>query len=121
MHKTVKPRVLVTGVAGFLGSTLCMKLVEECEYVYCIDNLQTGFLSNIQDLFLEPNFSFIEQDIEYPLEISVDQIYNLACPASPPKYQLDPIKTLKTKVLGSLNLLELADRSGATFLQASTS
>ena len=114
-------RILVTGGAGFIGSHLCKKLLAENNYVICLDNLFTGRLENIKVLLDKPNFEFVEHDIIYPIDIEVDQIYNFACPASPPHYQYDPIRTMKTSVIGILNLLELAQKYNATLLQASTS
>jgi len=114
-------RVLVTGGAGFLGSHLCDRLIKEGNYVICVDNLFTGSKDNIKHLLSNPNFEFIEHDVIEPLYVEVDQIYNLACPASPPHYQYDPIKTAKTSVFGALNMLGLAKRTGARILQASTS
>lgn len=114
-------RILVTGGAGFLGSHLCERLVAEDHRVFCLDNLQTGSLQNIAHLLHEPNFRFLRHDIVEPLEVPVDEIYNLGCPASPPLYQLDPVHTLKTSVYGAANLLELAVRHGSRILQASTS
>jgi len=114
-------RVLVTGGAGFLGSHLCKKLVMLGYQVIALDNLYTGRKENIQELFQYDQFSFIEHDINNPFDIAVDYIFNLACPASPPHYQEDPIFTTKTNVIGSINLLELARKYGARILQASTS
>ena len=115
-------RILVTGGAGFLGSNLCARLAEERgDHVICLDNLQTGSLRNISELMGRPNFEFIRHDIVEPLELEVDQIYNAACPASPPAYQADPVHTMKTSVVGILNMLELARKNGATLLQFSTS
>lgn len=115
-------RILVTGGAGFLGSNLCERLVKDpANYVYCLDNLQTGRKENIRELLELPNFQFIEHDIVEPIELEVDQIYNAACPASPPAYQADPVHTLKTSVFGMLNMLELAKKHDATVLQFSTS
>lgn len=115
-------RILVTGGAGFLGSNLCERLAKEpANYVYCLDNLQTGSLENIKELVGLSNFEFIEHDIVEPIELEVDQIYNAACPASPPAYQADPVHTLKTSVFGILNMLELARKYDATVLQFSTS
>lgn len=114
-------RILVTGGAGFLGSHLCDKLIEQGEDVICLDNLFTGRKDNIRHLLGHPNFEFIRHDITEPIYIEVDQIYNLACPASPIHYQYNPIKTAKTSVLGALNMLGLAKRVNARILQASTS
>ena len=113
--------ILVTGGAGFLGSHLCDRLINEGNKVICIDNLYTGSLNNIEHLMENPNFSFKEHDVVDAIDVEVDQIYNLACPASPPHYQADPIKTAKTSVFGALNLLELARKCNARILQASTS
>ena len=115
-------KILVTGGAGFLGSNLCERLVKDpANYVYCLDNLQTGRMENIRELLDRPDFEFIEHDIVEPIELEVDQIYNAACPASPPAYQADPVHTLKTSVFGMLNMLELAKKNNATVLQFSTS
>lgn len=114
-------RVLVTGGAGFLGSHLCDRLLKEGNAVICLDNLFTGSKDNISHLMENPNFEFICHDITEPIYIEVDQIYNLACPASPVHYQYDPIKTAKTSVYGAINMLGLAKRTGARILQASTS
>lgn len=114
-------KVLVTGGAGFLGSHLCDRLICGGDDVICVDNLFTGKRTNINHLTMNPRFTFLEHDVVDPLSIEVDQIYNLACPASPIHYQYDPIKTAKTSVLGALNLLELAEKTGARILQASTS
>lgn len=115
-------RILVTGGAGFLGSNLCARLVEEPEnQVIALDNLFTGRKENIQELMDLPNFTFIEHDITQTIDISVDQIYNAACPASPPAYQKSPVGTTKTCVLGILNMLELAKKNNAKLLQFSTS
>ncbi|MBR1753970.1 SDR family oxidoreductase [bacterium] len=114
-------KILVTGGAGFIGSHLCEKLVKENNKVICLDNLVTGNFANIRHLFQNKNFKFIEHDIIEPFHAEVDQIYNLACPASPPHYQFNPIKTFKTSTIGILNMLELANENGATILQASTS
>lgn len=114
-------KVLVSGGAGFIGSHLCEKLLQKGYFVVCLDNLFTGSKKNIKTLLENENFRFIEQDIIEPLDIEVDQIYNLACPASPPHYQHDPIKTTKTSVLGILNMLDLAKKYNAKLLQASTS
>ncbi|WP_342131730.1 UDP-glucuronic acid decarboxylase family protein [Hydrogenophaga sp. OTU3427] len=115
-------RILVTGGAGFVGSHLCRELLAQSHQVICLDNLHSGRLSNIAALRDHPQFSFIERDVIQALDdLEVDEIYNLACPASPPHYQKDPIHTWKTCVLGALNVLELATRCGAKVLQASTS
>lgn len=114
-------RILVTGGAGFLGSHLCDRLIQDGEDVICVDNLFTGRKDNIRHLLSHPNFEFIRHDITEPTYIEVDQIYNLACPASPIHYQYDPIKTAKTCVMGTMNMLGLAKRVKARVLQASTS
>lgn len=114
-------RVLVTGGAGFLGSHLCERLLKEGNDVICVDNLFTGSKDNIRHLMDNPYFEFIRHDITEPLYVEVDEIYNLACPASPAYYQSDPIKTAKTCVIGAINMLGLAKRVHAKILQASTS
>ena len=114
-------RTLITGGAGFVGSHLCRRLLAEGHDVICVDNLFTGRKENIRDLLNNPKFEFIRHDVTFPLHLEVDRIYNLACPASPPHYQHDPIHTLKTSVLGAMNMLGLAKRTGARILQASTS
>lgn len=114
-------RVLVTGGAGFLGSHLCDRLIKEGNDVICVDNLFTSSKDNIRHLLSHPYFEFIRHDVTEPLYVEVDQIYNLACPASPIHYQWDPIKTAKTSVYGALNMLGLAKRVKARILQASTS
>lgn len=114
-------KILVTGGAGFLGSHLCDRLVAQGHHVLCVDNYFTGSKKNIEHLLDFKNFEVIRQDICFPLYVEVDEIYNLACPASPFHYQWDPIQTMKTNVLGSYNLLGLAKRTGAKILQASTS
>lgn len=114
-------RILVTGGAGFLGSHLCDRLISEGNDVICVDNLFTGSKENIRHLMSNPHFEFIRHDVTQPLYVEVDQIYNLACPASPPHYQHDPIQTAKTSVLGAMNMLGLAKRLNARILQASTS
>lgn len=114
-------RVLVTGGAGFLGSHLCDRLIEQGHDVICVDNLFTGSKDNIRHLMGHPYFEFIRHDVTEPLYVEVDQIYNLACPASPVHYQYNPIKTAKTSVLGTMNMLGLAKRVNARILQASTS
>jgi UDP-glucuronate decarboxylase len=114
-------RILVTGGAGFLGSHLIDRLLERGNEVICVDNLFTGSKRNIAHLLDHPNFEFIRHDVTLPLYIEADQIYNLACPASPIHYQSDPVQTTKTNVYGAINMLGLAKRIGARFLQASTS
>lgn len=114
-------RILVTGGAGFLGSHLCDRLIREGNDVICVDNLFTGSKDNIRHLLSNPYFEFIRHDVTEPLYVEVDQIYNLACPASPPHYQHNPIKTAKTSVYGAMNMLGLAKRVNARILQASTS
>lgn len=114
-------RVLVTGGAGFLGSHLCERLVHEGHEVLCVDNYFTGQRQNIAHLLHLPNFEVMRHDITVPLFVEVDEIYNLACPASPIHYQHDPVQTTKTSVHGAINMLGLAKRTGAKILQASTS
>jgi UDP-glucuronate decarboxylase len=114
-------RILVTGGAGFLGSHLCDRLLKDGHEVVCIDNLFTGRKQNIVHLLANPNFEFVRHDIIDPFKFEVDQIYNLACPASPVHYQYNPIKTIKTSVMGSINCLGLAKRVKARVFQASTS
>jgi UDP-glucuronate decarboxylase len=114
-------RILVTGGAGFLGSHLIDRLIERGDEVICLDNLFTGSKKNIEHLLSHPRFEFIRHDVTVPISIEVDQIYNLACPASPIHYQHDPIQTIKTSVLGAMNMLELAKRLSARIFQASTS
>ncbi|MFN6924558.1 MAG: UDP-glucuronic acid decarboxylase family protein [Tabrizicola sp.] len=115
--------VVIAGGAGFVGSALCARLISSGQSVICVDNLVTGSADNIAALAKHPRFRFIRQDIISPLAISgpVDEIYNLACPASPPRYQANPIHTFRTSIEGSLNLLTLAERKGARILLASTS
>lgn len=117
----MKKRILVTGGAGFLGSHLIDQLIQEGHYVICLDNFFTGSKCNIAHLEGHPCFELIEHDICLPIDVEVDSIYNLACPASPIHYQADPIQTLKTSVLGAMNMLELAKKYGAAIFQASTS
>lgn len=114
-------KILVTGGAGFLGSHLCDQLISAGHEVLCVDNLFTGSKENIKHLLPHPNFEFMRHDVTFPLYVEVDQIYNLACPASPKHYQSDPIQTTKTSVIGAINMLGLAKRTGARILQASTS
>lgn len=111
-------RVLVTGGAGFIGSHLCDKLLDGSNHVIAVDNLRSGRLSNIDNLFASSNFSFINHDVTAPLDLQVDQIYNLASIASPVFYQNLPVDTLMTNVLGSFHLLNLALKNNATILQA---
>ncbi len=119
MH--LERRVLVTGGAGFLGSHLCERLLQDGCHVLCVDNFFTGTPRNIAHLFANPNFELLRHDITFPLFVEVDEIYNLACPASPIHYQRDPVQTTKTSVLGAINMLGLAKRVGAKIFQASTS
>lgn len=114
-------RIVVTGGAGFLGSHLCEYLLAQGHEVLCIDNLYTGNKSNIVPLLANPRFEFLYHDVMFPLCVEVDEIYNLACPASPLHYQRDPVQTTKTSVYGAINMLELAKKVRAKVLQASTS
>ena len=114
-------RILVTGGSGFLGSHLCERLLHEGNEVLCVDNLFTGRKSNIHHLLDYKNFEFLRHDITWPLYVEVDEIYNLACPASPVHYQFDPVQTTKTSVIGAINMLGLAKRLKIKILQASTS
>ena len=114
-------KILVTGGAGFLGSHLCDRLVEQGHHVLAVDNYFTGSKRNIEHLLDRKNFEVIRQDICIPLYVEVDEIYNLACPASPVHYQRDPVQTTKTSIIGAYNMLGLAKRTGAKILQASTS
>jgi len=114
-------KILVTGGAGFLGSHLCDRLVERGEDVLCIDNFFTGSKRNVAHLFSKPRFELMRHDVTFPLYVEVDRIFNLACPASPIHYQLDPVQTTKTSVHGAINMLGLAKRVKARILQASTS
>ena len=114
-------KILVTGGAGFIGSHLCKKLLDEGNDVLCLDNYFTGTKENISGLFKSPYFEVIRHDVCFPLYVEVDEIYNLACPASPIHYQYDPVQTTKTSVHGAINMLGLAKRIGARILQASTS
>ncbi|MDD4332948.1 MAG: SDR family oxidoreductase [Patescibacteria group bacterium] len=114
-------KILVTGGAGFIGSHLCQELLEKGNEVICLDNFFTGQKINIEKFFNNPNFKLIEFDIEDKIDLIVDEIYNLACPASPVHYQENPVKTVRTNTIGIINLLELAKKSGAKILQASTS
>ena len=115
-------RILVTGGAGFIGSHLCRRLINEGHQVICLDNLFTGTRNNVKDLIDKSNFELIIQDVTQPIQLdNIDQIYNLACPASPIHYQYNPVKTVETNVIGAINVLNLAKRTGACVLQASTS
>ena len=114
-------RILVTGGAGFLGSYLCEQLVQQGHDVICLDNFFTSQKTNVAHLLGRPNFELVRHDVTLPIHLEVDQIYNLACPAAPGHYQYNPIKTIKTSVMGSINMLGLAKRCGARILQASTS
>ncbi|SHF60785.1 UDP-glucuronic acid decarboxylase family protein [Vibrio gazogenes] len=117
----MRKRILITGGAGFLGSHLCDRLLAEDNEVICVDNFFTGNKSNIVHLLKHPYFELIRHDITFPLYVEVDEIYNLACPASPVHYQFDPVQTTKTSVIGAINMLGLAKRLKARILQASTS
>ena len=121
MSISTQLRILVTGGAGFLGSFLCERLVDQGHEVLCIDNFFTGQRRNVAHLLGRPNFELLRHDITFPLYVEVDQIYNLACPAAPIHYQRDPVQTTKTSVHGAINMLGLAKRTGAKILQASTS
>src|SRR6202522_2610458 len=114
-------RILVTGGAGFLGSFLCERLLREGNEVTCVDNFFTGTRKNIFHLISNPNFEVIRHDVTFPLHAEIDELYNLACPASPIHYQFDPVQTTKTSVHGAINMLGLAKRVKARILQASTS
>src|ERR1700704_968827 len=114
-------RVLVTGGAGFIGSHLCERLLARGEEGLCVDNFFTATRPNVADLMTNPNFELLRHDVCFPLYVEVDKIYNLACPASPIHYQLDPVQTTKTNVHGAINMLGLAKRLKAKILQASTS
>jgi UDP-glucuronate decarboxylase len=114
-------KILVTGGAGFLGSHLCERLLNEGNDILCVDNFYTGSKDNVKHLLEHPHFELMRHDVTFPLYIEVDEIYNLACPASPPHYQFDPVQTTKTSVHGAINMLGLAKRLKAKILQASTS
>ncbi|GAA0584454.1 UDP-glucuronic acid decarboxylase family protein [Caenispirillum bisanense] len=114
-------RVLVTGGAGFIGSHLCERLLAAGHEVLCVDNFYTGRRMNVAHLLDDPRFELMRHDVTFPLYVEVDQVYNLACPASPIHYQTDPVQTMKTSVHGAINMLGLAKRKGAKILQASTS
>lgn len=117
----MRTKVLVAGGAGFLGSHLCKALLSEDYEVICLDSFTTGSVSNIQEFSQHPNFKIVEHDVRNPFDIDCDIIVNLACPASPPRYQINPIGTMMTNVLGTFNGLELAKKKNARFIQASTS
>jgi len=114
-------KILVTGGAGFLGSHLCERLLNEGNDILCVDNFYTGRKDNVKHLLTNPHFELMRHDVTFPLYVEVDEIYNLACPASPPHYQFDPVQTTKTSVHGAINMLGLAKRVRAKILQASTS
>jgi UDP-glucuronate decarboxylase len=114
-------KILVTGGAGFLGSHLCERLLSDGNDVLCVDNFYTGTKNNVKHLLSNPYFELMRHDVTFPLYVEVDEIYNLACPASPPHYQFDPVQTTKTSVHGAINMLGLAKRLKAKILQASTS
>ncbi len=118
---SISKKVLVTGGAGFIGSHLCERLVAEGDDVICLDNYYTGTKTNVKSLAELPNFELLRHDVTFPLYVEVDEIFNLACPASPIHYQFDPVQTTKTSVHGAINMLGLAKRTGAKILQASTS
>ena len=118
---TIRKRILVTGGAGFLGSHLCERLIDQGADVLCVDNYFTGSKTNLARLLAEPRFEAMRHDVTFPLYVEVDEIYNLACPASPIHYQFDPVQTTKTSVVGAINMLGLAKRTRAKVLQASTS
>jgi len=119
MH--LRKRILITGGAGFLGSHLCKRLLDDGHDIICLDNFFTGTKDNIIDLLDNPRFELMRHDVTFPLYVEVDEIYNLACPASPIHYQHDPVQTTKTSVHGAINMLGLAKRTGAKIFQASTS
>src|SRR5688572_18685834 len=119
MRTSSESRALVTGGAGFIGSHLCERLIALGQDVLCLDNFYTGTRTNVSHLLREPLFELMRHDVTFPLYVEVDRIYNLACPASPVHYQLDPVQTTKTSVHGAINMLGLAKRVRATILQAS--
>ncbi len=121
MKSLVRKRVLVTGRAGFLGSHLCERLVENDSEVLCLDNFYTGTKNSISGLLQNQKFELLRHDVTFPVYLEVDNIFNLACPASPIHYQFDPVQTTKTSVHGAINMLGLAKRTGAKIFQASTS
>jgi UDP-glucuronate decarboxylase len=117
----MKKRILVSGGAGFVGSHLCRRLLNEGHEVICLDNFFTGSKDNIVDLLPNPYFELVRHDVQEPILLEADEIYNLACPAAPPHYQFDPVATTKTSVLGAINMLDIARKCKAKILQASTS
>ncbi|MCL0071561.1 SDR family oxidoreductase [Thermodesulfovibrionales bacterium] len=117
----IKKRILITGGAGFIGSHLCKKLLDEGNEILCLDNFYTGAKANILELTSNPYFEVIRHDVIIPMHFEVDEIYNLACPASPVHYQHDPVQTIKTSIMGAINVLDLAKRLNIRVLQASTS
>ncbi|NGX36045.1 MAG: UDP-glucose 4-epimerase, partial [Candidatus Anoxychlamydiales bacterium] len=117
----MKKKVLVTGGSGFLGTHLCQRLLLKGYKVICIDNFYTGSKENVSTLLDNPNFDLIHHDVCVPIDFEVDEIYNLACPASPVHYQNNPVQTVKTSVHGAINMLDLAKKRGAKIFQASTS
>lgn len=121
MHYSLRKRILVTGGAGFLGSHLCERLLNDGHDIICVDNFFTGRKDNVLHLLDHPHFELMRHDVTFPLYAEVDEIYNLACPASPIQYQLDPVQTTKTSVHGAINMLGLAKRTKARIFQASTS
>lgn len=121
MRVSNRKRVLVTGGAGFLGSHLCERLLSDGADVLCVDNFYSGMRDNVAHLTENPRFELMRHDVSFPLYVEVDEIYNLACPASPIHYQRDPVQTTKTNVIGAINMLGLAKRTGAKVFQASTS
>lgn len=121
MRVSNRKRVLVTGGAGFLGSHLCERLILDGADVLCVDNFYSGTRDNLAHLMSHPQFELMRHDVSFPLHVEIDEIYNLACPASPIHYQRDPVQTIKTSVIGAINMLGLAKRTGAKIFQASTS
>ena len=121
MDEGTSKRVLVTGGAGFLGSHICERLLSEGHEVLCVDNFYSSTRDNVAHLLGNPRFELMRHDVTFPLYVEVDEIFNLACPASPVHYQFDPVQTTKTSVIGAINMLGLAKRVKARILQASTS
>lgn len=121
MENVAQKRILVTGGAGFIGSHLCKRLLEQGNQVICLDNFFTGVKANIKDLLSNHNFELVEHDVTLPINLAVNQIYHLACPASPVRYQFNPVETVKTNVMGTINVLDLAKKTKSRILQASTS